>query len=167
MLVIWINEKASMAVRVCEHRTATRIIDKSQIFPGRGYSSVRNPNTRSPLLCQTRSLQCGHLSRRPSRRPSAHGRWAEFPHLRKGQARYRALVDIVSVILACCPRVPHVRWKRQKQPLVASNRAHTRSLTVEASLADEAAWHVEGPGCWFPRSQLTFDASVSTFAAER
>ena len=32
-----------MAVRVCEYRTATRIIDTSRIFPGRGCSSVRNP----------------------------------------------------------------------------------------------------------------------------
>lgn len=37
---------------------------------------------------------------------------------------------------------------------------------VEASLANEAARLAAGPGCRVLRSQLTFNASISTFIAE-
>jgi hypothetical protein len=47
-----------------------------------------------------------------------------------------------------------------------SNDAHTRSTVVEASLANEAARLAAGPGCRVLRSQLTFNASISTFIAE-
>jgi hypothetical protein len=158
-----INRKASIAVRVCDYRTAYRVVDASQHFPGHDYSFVRSPDTVSPLLSQPRSLPCDHLSRRPS----AHCRPAGLPHFRERQIRFHALVDIVSFILPCCHRVPHVRWKRQKQPLVTSNRAHTRSLVVEAGLADETARLCQAPGRSVLRSQLSFDAAVSTLAAER
>jgi hypothetical protein len=42
-----INRKGSIAVRVCDYRTAYRVVDASQHFPGREYSFIRNPNTQS------------------------------------------------------------------------------------------------------------------------